>query len=248
MDTKLVKILNVIGDFVIVNVNGEKFKAKVEGRVPSDLFLGKITKEKDKIVIKVVDDIISKDLGRILEQVNVPKSPKNYLLTKILMTFNIPITSEIYELFNEFNLPFLISSIILKGNDSIKSTRKQLILAEVLYEELGKKFDDTEFSLFVSCFISDYSKIYIFTDSENRRWFSYFELEEDIVRKFILSTTIDNVDVLVVFERMLNRYNVVINLFTDKRIHIEDVDVLKSKLESIGFKPMNIDIEIFGGS
>lgn len=255
MDTKLVKVISLIGNWALVNIDGQKVRAKVEGNIPSNVFWGEIINQDGRITIKVKDKLpLSMDLDRILAQLELPRNVKNYHTLKTLISFSLPINMDNYNLLLDVNLPIMLSSLIVKSRT--KDYKKYLFLAEGVFSEYKDgKISDREFVFFVSYFLlqgnKDHFKIFWLGD-EGERWFSYFEFDEEgKFKKFIMTTCIDDVEVLVVFERMIKGYSVSINLFSDVKIRWSSeriVNELKQNLQAIGFNPIYISIEVFGGS
>lgn len=246
---KIVKVLNVLGNFAWISIDGNKVKARVEGNIPSNVFLGEVLKEGDKVIVRVKDNLIAKDITRVLLSIDLPRNLRNYLITKILMSLDIPIERWKYDLLKDFDLPPLLSALVLKSKGS--DAKKHLFLVDVVYREVDKKVDKEEFEFFFnSIFLDEKRFVRVFDDLDENgsRWFGYFEFEEEGIRKIVLSARLGSVDVLVVFERVRGGYSVSINFFGEVDISSSGVDELRSKLEDMGFKPINIGVNVYGGS
>lgn len=246
---KIVKVLSVLGNFAWISIDGNKVKAKVEGSVPSNVFLGEVLKEGDKVIVRVKDGLVAKDITRILSSIDIPRNLKNYLITKVLMSLDIPIDRWKYDLLGNFELPILLSALVLKskGNDA----KKHLFLVDVVYGEVMKKLDREEFEFFFNSIFLDekrFVRVFDDLDESGSRWFAYFEFEDEGIRKIVLSASLDSVDVLVVFERVRVGYSVSINLFGEVDVSSIDVTQLRSKLENIGFRPISIGVNVYGGN
>lgn len=248
MESKIVKIISIIGNTAIVNIDGEKLKAKIEGNIPSNIFLGEIINEKGKIIIRVKDNLsTAKNIDSILFQLDIPKSNRNILITKVLMSLSLPITLENLSILKDYSIPYLLAGIIVKSKNQNK---KILFLTEKIFEEFkNKKIDEKNFSIFVNNFIpQDNEEFKIFwEENKKERWFSVIEYENNSVKKIILSTTIENTEVLIIFEKQIRRYNLEIAIFSDRHIRLTGDDELKKNLESLGFTPILVNIETFGG-
>ncbi|MEN2997690.1 MAG: hypothetical protein ABDH28_01420 [Brevinematia bacterium] len=249
MELKLVKVLNIIGNLALINIDGQKLKAKVEGNIPSNVFLGEVRKENGKVIIRAQNDLsLIKDLDRILLQLEVSKTPKNYLLTKTLMALDIPITKENLETIKRFNLPYLISGLVLKSKE--KSHKKHMSLTETLFNEIPKKISENEFCLFInSLFTKRDRELFgiLHFEEERESWYSYIEFNESGFKKIVLTTRIEEVEIIILLERISKGYNLSINFFSEREIRVVGEEKLKQNLEALGFNPINIDIESYGG-
>ncbi|MFN4244586.1 MAG: hypothetical protein ACK4F9_00355 [Brevinematia bacterium] len=247
METKFIRVLSIIGDFAIVSIDGKKVKARVEGKIPSYTFMGEVIKDNDRIIIRVKDSLAPfKDIGSILSQIELPRNQKNYLITKILMSLSLPILKEYYGVLGSYDLPYLISGMIIKHKSKYQG--KYLAVTEKLFKDfMDGKVSAKEFAIFVDNFIisSRFEEFRIFWIEEEEKWFSRIEFDEDGFRKLVLTTEIEGVKVLVIFERFVKRYDLSIILFSNNKVYVTSDSKLELKrnLESLGFNPIYIDIE-----
>ncbi len=250
MEIKLVKVINIIGKTAIVNIDGEKIRANVEGKIPSYTFFGEIIKEKDKLIIRVRNDIIlSKDITNILQQLELPKTSKNYLITKLLMTLSLPIVKEHYRTIENYKLPsYLISVLIVKNKP--KYEKKYLSIVEALFKEYSSgKVSEKEIAIFLNSLISpkNEEEFRIFWIEGKEKWFSEIEFNEDGFKKIVMTTKIEDIEVLVIFEKHTTRYNLTVNFFSERNLYlpVKYQEELKQNLEALGFNPIYIYTEVF---
>ncbi|MGB9621785.1 MAG: hypothetical protein ACPL4C_05040 [Brevinematia bacterium] len=247
MENKIVKVIGHIGNFVLVNIDGKNLKAKVEGNIPSSVFLGELIKDKDKIIVKVKDPLIlSKSLDNILSEVNVSKSRINLLITKLLLLFSVPISESVYSIFKEYNLPFLLSVIVLKSNKEFK--KFLFLLEKSLEKDRDNALTDSELELVVnSFFLNTNENFKVFSvDGFKEKWYGYFKFDGDNIKRFVFTTNIDDVDVVIVFDNR-KMWNLEIDIFGDIVFNRESTSDLRLKLEELGFKPITIEVRVFGG-
>lgn len=248
MEIKLVRIVNILGNFAIVNIDGEKLKAKVEGSIPSYTFLGEIFRDEGKVIIRVRDGFQQfGEIGVIVSQLGLPKSLKGYFLVRMMMSLSLPITKENYEFLDTVKLPPLISGVVLKSVD--KRVRKFVPVIESVFESKTNKVTEKDLLLLINSIVvpSERGSFFVFwVDGEKEKWFSYFEFEENGFRKIVLTGKIDEVEVIVVFERRFGGYSVTIDLFSERELRISGDKELRQNLERLGFNPISIDIRLFG--
>lgn len=249
MENKLVEVIGQIGNLLLVSIDGKKFRAKVEGSVPSSMFLGEVFEDKGKLIVKVKEPlIISKSLDKVLSEIGIPKDRENFLVTKLLLELSVPIEGKVYSVFRDYNLPFLVLTLVLRSR---KENKKFLFLLEKMFErnlqeDNKQKVSNSELEMFVnSFFLSPNERFKILNVSDSgERWYGYFRFDEGRVKKFVFTTSIEKLDIVVVFEEIKGSWRLELDFFGNVFVDRGSTESLKLKLEELGFKPISIEVKV----
>ena len=251
MDVKLVRVIKTFGDFALINIEGRELKAKVEGKIPSNQFLGEISNKDGKVVIKVVDGAIISKGNEILANLGLRSTKSNVFALDVFKGILLPIRYDFFRLMEVYSLPPLILGLLIKAKNG-EVRREELALVREVFNEYRKgNFIDDELEIFLNSlfFGSINDKRFLVLglgEDEKEKWFGYVEYEDRSFRKLVLTTEIDGIAIYIVFEFLSNSYRLDIRFYGDITINPSASSYLKEKLEEIGVSPIFVNIAVGG--
>ncbi len=253
MDKQLIKIISSIGKISKIEIGGKVFKANIEGNPPSNIFWGHVSGEKDKIIIKVSDELeVRKSIKDIISRFGLPNDKRSFYLIRTLMNLSLPISEENVQVLTSYSLPPIVSSLIIK-NSHTRDLRRKLLIAEETFKKINNLDDLSYIINFLISIHEDKSKVIRLIPYDKELFIMYQENSEEQQTKedsknlgdITISGKIEKAFVICRISKV-SEYRLDIEIFGEVTTPTQnDTEVLKLKLEKLGLKPITLNVKIF---